>query len=200
MRSKYIIFLPVIAVLWLSGCTPKNIVVLLPDPDGTVGKITVANQAGSIEMDTANQATTVVDERTMPRTPYQMKPEKIEAIFSDALAIQPKPPVHFILYFRRNSTRLTPESQKILPDIIASIRERSAINISVVGHTDTAGDKSYNLDLSKRRAARVGKLLVDRGVQQDHIFITSHGEENPLVKTRDNVHEPRNRRVEVIVR
>ena len=70
----------------------------------------------------------------------------------------------------------------------------------VVGHTDTAGDKNYNLSLSKRRAAQVSNLLVDRGVRREHIYTTSHGEENPLVKTKDNVHEPLNRRVEVVVR
>jgi outer membrane protein OmpA-like peptidoglycan-associated protein len=200
MRAKYIIILPVLALFWLSGCTPKNIVVLLPDPDGTVGRITVTNRAGSIEIDSPNQATAVRDDRTMPRAPYGIKPDIIDAIFSEALAIQPKPPVHFILYFNRNSTTLTPDSMKILPDILASIKARNSVNISVVGHTDTAGDKGYNLALSKRRAARVSSLLVDRGVRREHIYTTSHGEENPLVKTRDNVHEPLNRRVEVVVR
>jgi outer membrane protein OmpA-like peptidoglycan-associated protein len=200
MRSKFIIILIVLAILWLSGCTPKNIVVLLPDPDGSVGQITIANRAGSVEIDTANQATDVRDDRTVPRTPYPIKQEKIDAIFAEALAIQPKAPVHFILSFKRNSTKLKSESLKILPDIIGTIKERYSVNISVVGHTDTAGDKNYNLNLSRRRAGRVSSLLVDRGVRREYIYTTSHGEENPLVKTGDNVHEPLNRRVEVIVR
>ena len=200
MRSKFIIILIVSAILWLSGCAPKNVVVLLPDPDGSVGKITVANRAGSVEIDTPNQATDVRNEQTVPRTPYQIKQEKINAIFAEALAIQPAKPVHFILYFKRNSTALKPESLKILPDIIATIKERNSVNISVVGHTDTAGDKNYNLSLSRRRAASVSSLLVDRGVRREYIYTTSHGEENPLVKTGDNVHEPLNRRVEVVIR
>jgi outer membrane protein OmpA-like peptidoglycan-associated protein len=200
MRSKFIIILIVLAVLWLSGCAPKNIVVLLPNPDGSVGKITVANRAGSVEIDTPNQATDIRDEQTVPRAPYQIKQEKIDAIFAEALAIQPEAPVHFILYFRRNSTALKSESLKILPDIIATIKKRNSVNISVVGHTDTAGDRNFNLNLSRRRADRVSSLLVDRGVRRENIFTTSHGEENPLIKTGDNVHEPLNRRVEVIVR
>jgi outer membrane protein OmpA-like peptidoglycan-associated protein len=200
MRFKFIIILIVLAILWLSGCTPKNIVVLLPDPDGSVGKITVENRAGSVEIDTPNQATDVRDDQTVPRKPYQIKQEKIDAIFADALAIQPEAPVHFILYFKQNSTALKPESLKKLPDIIGTIKEKNSVNISVVGHADTAGDKNYNLSLSRRRASSVSRQLVDRGVRREYIYTTSHGEENPLVKTGDNVHETLNRRVEVIVR
>ncbi len=38
------------------------------------------------------------------------------------------------------------------------------------------------------------------GVDPKGIRTTSHGEGNPLIPTKDNVAEPRNRRVEVIVR
>ena len=74
------------------------------------------------------------------------------------------------------------------------------MDISVIGHTDTAGDKEYNFELSKRRAIAVKNLLVKQGVIKNFIKTTSHGEKNPLIKTGDNVIEPRNRRVEVIVR
>ena len=200
MRLKQISILLVPIVLWFAGCTPKNIVVLLPDPDGSVGTITVENRAGSVEIDTPNQATAIKDQQTAPRAPYPIEKDKIDTIFANVLAIQPTPPVHFILYFKRNSTALKPESLKILPDIVAIIKDKDSVNISVVGHTDTAGDKNYNLNLSMRRAAAVSNLLVDRGVRQEYIYTTSHGEENPLIKTKDNVSEPRNRRVEVVVR
>ena len=200
MRSKLIFILQLLAVLWLAGCGPKNIVVLLPDPDGSVGRISVSNQAGSVEMETPNQAVAIKDDQTVPSAPYDIKKEKINAIFSGVIAIQPEPPVHFILYFKRDSTKLTSDSEKILSDIVASIKDKNSANISVIGHTDTAGDKNYNLNLSMRRAAAVSSLLVDRGIPQAHIQATSHGEENPLIKTEDNVNEPRNRRVEVVIR
>jgi outer membrane protein OmpA-like peptidoglycan-associated protein len=46
----------------------------------------------------------------------------------------------------------------------------------------------------------VGQLLIENGVAADKIEMSSHGEENLLIKTRDNVSEPKNRRVEIIVR
>ena len=175
-------------------------VVLVPDPNGTVGSITVSNQSGSVTMDTANQATTVKGPTTSPSTPVDLEKGTIEKVFSEAIAIQPLPPVHFILYFQKASTALTTESTQLLPAILTAIQERNATDISVVGHTDTAGDKQYNLRLSKRRADVVASRLIEKGVDQKYIQTTSHGEENPIVKTADNVSEPLNRRVEVVVR
>ena len=184
----------------VSACGPKNVVVLVPDPDGSVGSITVANDAGSVEIDTANESTTIRNAETAPSAPAEMGEKEIDNIFGQALAIQPQPPVHFILYFERNSTRLRPASLAMLPDVLSTIETRRSEHISVVGHSDTLGDKSYNLDLSKRRALAVKKLLVKRGVDEAFIETTSHGEENPLIKTADNVGNPKNRRVEVVVR
>jgi outer membrane protein OmpA-like peptidoglycan-associated protein len=184
----------------LSACGPKNVVVLVPDPDGSVGSITVANDAGSVDIDTANASTTIRNTETAPSAPAEMGEKDIDNIFGQALAIQPQPPVHFILYFERNSTRLRPSSLAMLPDIIATVQTRRSEHISVVGHSDTLGDKSYNLDLSKRRALAVKRLLVKKGVDEAFIETTSHGEENPLIKTADNVGNPKNRRVEVVVR
>ena len=98
MRSKFITILVVFAVLWLSGCAPKNIVVLVPDPDGSVGKITVANRAGSVEIDTPNQATEVRDEQTVPRAPYQIKKRKNQCYIrgSSCNSTRSACPFHFV--------------------------------------------------------------------------------------------------------
>lgn len=184
----------------ITACGQKNVVVLVPDPDGSVGSITVANAAGSVEIDTANESTAIRDAETAPSAPAEMGKKDIDKLFGPALAIQPQPPVHFILYFKKNSTRLKPASLAMLPDVLSTVQTRRSEHISVVGHSDTLGDKSYNLALSKRRALAVKKLLVKKGVGEAFIETTSHGEENPLVKTADNVGNPKNRRVEVVVR
>jgi outer membrane protein OmpA-like peptidoglycan-associated protein len=116
------------------------------------------------------------------------------------LANQPEPPIHYLLYFEKNSTRLVPAALALLPEVIATIQNRRSEHISVVGHTDRLGDKDYNLALSRRRAAAVKDLLVKRGVPEAFIETTSHGEENPIVPTADNVGNAQNRRVEIVVR
>lgn len=184
----------------MTACSPKNVVVLVPDPDGSVGRITVANAAGSVEIDTANESTAIRDAKTAPSFPAEMEKKDIDQLFGEALAIQPQPPVHFILYFEKDSTQLRPPSAGMLTDILSTIQARQSEHISVVGHSDTLGDKAYNLSLSMRRAAAVKQRLVQEGIDEAHIDITSHGEENPLVKTADNVSNPKNRRVEVVIR
>ena len=74
------------------------------------------------------------------------------------------------------------------------------VDVSVVGHTDTVGEKGYNYALSLKRAKAVASILLGKGVDPSTLDITSHGKDNPLVPTGDQVHEPRNRRVEITVR
>lgn len=190
--------LPFFALILICGCAAKTMVVLVPDPDGKTGRISVSNQAGSVAIESPNQATTVSSGKP-PTPPVAMEKETIAALFSEALSIQPKRPVHFILYFEKD-TALTPDSLKQIADIIAAIRERASTDISVVGHTDSVGSREYNMNLSRKRATSVRDILVKQGVDANSITTTSHGKENPLVPTEDNVSEPRNRRVEVVVR
>ncbi len=43
-------------------------------------------------------------------------------------------------------------------------------------------------------------MVIDAGLAPDLIEVTSYGEHKPLVATADDVDEPRNRRVEVVIR
>lgn len=184
----------------LSACGHKSMVVLVPDPDGSVGRVTVSNAAGTVDIDRANQATSVRDPETAPGKPAQLRPEKIQDLFGKALANPLPQPMHFILHFQSDSVAMLPESLRLIPEIVAEIRRRAPTHISVVGHSDTQGDKAYNVDLSTRRAFAVKQLLKDSGVDDTAIDVSSHGEANPLVKTADNVANAENRRVEVVVR
>ena len=178
----------------------KNVFVLLADPDNRVGKITITNTAGAQELSQAGAATRVASGLSAPSSPFQMDQQEVARIFGDALAAQPSPPEHFILYFETNSTQLTAESRQLIAQIVRVIRERNSNDLSVVGHTDTTGDRVINDRLSMARAQAVGRLLVEAGVDPSALETTAHGKDNPLVPTGDGVAEPRNRRVEISVR
>lgn len=180
--------------------TATDVVVLLADPDGKVGRVTVVNEGGSRTLETAGAATRVADARTPPTEPAPLTAAEVDALFGPALRARPAPPLHFTLYFENGSTELTADSRGDFPRVLAAIRERASADTSVVGHSDTAGDARRNLELSLSRAKAVAALLAAEGIDPATIEITSHGEANPLVPTGDNVSEPRNRRVEVTVR
>jgi outer membrane protein OmpA-like peptidoglycan-associated protein len=129
-----------------------------------------------------------------------MDPSEIQRLFQSTLSFIPTPEVRFNLYFLLGGTDLTAESVAILPRIFQAYKERRSTDVSIIGHTDTTGDSKSNYRLGLARAEQIRKMIEALGVDGSHIFTESHGEYDLLVPTPANVEEPRNRRVEVIVR
>jgi outer membrane protein OmpA-like peptidoglycan-associated protein len=187
-------------LILFSGCSPKTQFVLLPDPDGHVGKIEVANPQGMRVLDKPWQATEVKNIETIPGEPEVLDEAQVRRVFKDALAAQPQPPVTFLMYFKSESSVPLRTSLESLPKIMEAIQSRKSQDISVVGHTDSLGTDDYNLNLSMRRAKRVAELLIAEGVDPSIIEIDYFGKEKPLTEAPEGVPEPRNRRVEITVR
>lgn len=187
-------------ILGISGCAPKTRIVLLPDPDGHVGQVSVSTEAGEQVLKSAYETTEISSVDRPPSKPVVMDEAVINDTFKDALASQPKLPLHFLLYFISGTNDLTEASLELIPDVLRAIENRRSTDISVVGHTDRVGSASYNRELSLKRAEAIAEMLISRGVDRKIIEITSHGEENPLVETPDDTAEPKNRRVEITVR
>ena len=182
----------------VTGCAskPASYVVLLESPDGTTGKVVVKGQKGEQLLDTARQAAPT-DGSTPPAPVDEAKFNKD---FSDAIAARPALPEHFLLYFESGGTTLTPESAAALDKIIDVARKRPAVDMSVIGHTDTPGKAELNEALALKRAQAVADLLKQKGLKVQALSVESHGERNLLVQTPDDTPEPRNRRVEVSIR
>jgi outer membrane protein OmpA-like peptidoglycan-associated protein len=175
-------------------------ILLLPDDQGKTGSIVVSG-AGGRQVLSAPREAVRVSAGAPPGKPFVIAEDEVRMQAGAALSALPSPPARFILYFQHDSDKLTRESlARILPEVIRTIRERAPVDVSVVGHTDTVGDRPYNYDLSFKRAQAVARLLAETGLESSVIEITSHGKDNPLVPTGDQVSEPRNRRVEVTVR
>ena len=72
--------------------------------------------------------------------------------------------------------------------------------MSIVGHTDRVGRAEANAALALKRAESTRERLVEAGLELKRVEVSSHGENNPVIPTADNVAEPKNRRVEVTIR
>ncbi len=174
-------------------------IVLLPDAEGRTGAIVVYG-AGEKRLLSETRQAVIVEEGSAPGAPFIMPDNDVAAFAGPALKALPPPPTRFILYFEHGTAELTGKSRALIPKLIQAIKERPPVDISVVGHTDTVGDRPYNYRLSYNRARAVAALLTSEGVDPSILDIASHGKDNPLIPTGDQVHEPRNRRVEVTVR
>ncbi|MCP4688024.1 MAG: OmpA family protein [Desulfobacterales bacterium] len=195
------IFLCCMVFCFLAACaSKKTVIVLLPDPDGEVGVVEVKNKKGSQILDKAGYAVHVEKAEQAPRAPEPMAKEKIEKLFGDAMAAQPEQPGQFLLLFHSGSTRLTDESWKKLQTIPAIIKKRDSKHVSISGHSDSVGSEHRNLKLASERAKFITDFLLSKGVDPEDLEITSHGETRPMIKTGDEVDEPLNRRVIVIIK
>ena len=183
------------ATLISSGCASNSYVVLLKSPDGTTGKVTVSGKSGEQVLTVAGQRVPL--DGSAAATPESE--EKIKTDFGEAIAALPKIPVRYLLYFSDGVT-LTKESTALFPLIIAEADSRPAVDLSVIGHTDTVKSDEYNDQLALKRATRVAELLKEKGLKYQAMTIEWHGKRNLLIQTPDNTYEPRNRRVEVSVR
>lgn len=195
-------FVPVfIATLALAaGCGPKNLFVLLPDPDGRVGAIEISNPQGTQKLDQAYQVTGLDTPKDAPSPPKVLDRADVERRFKGALEIAPEAPPTFLLYFETGAAALNKDSADLLPKIIVAVKQRSSTEISVVGHADAVGSEEVNRKISMDRANAVAETLARLGIDRGRILVSYHGKGNPLVPTADGVAEPRNRRVEVTVR
>jgi outer membrane protein OmpA-like peptidoglycan-associated protein len=192
---KYLFIFSVFVIL--ASCAPKTIVVLVPDEEDRVGLVTVSAEKDEITLSEPYEYTRV----TRKIGPVGiMDPQEQARMFSDVIVAMPQRPVSFLLYFETYSIMPDQSSLGSLPGIADTIQNRDMPLVRVVGHSDTKGDKTYNYDLSLRRAHKVRELLLEKGVDPEIISITAYGENDPLVPTGPNVSEPRNRRVEILVR
>lgn len=199
MRHLLLIALLLFAIAPLGGCAGKTVVALVPDQQGHTGVVFVECQAGSTTLSVPYQSTTIADIKKAPAAPEEVGKNSLEKMFAQALSYQPPPPLHFLLFYR-SETGLRPESLKLLPRIVAAIKERNSSFISVIGHADTLGTKDYNITVSSWRAKDVKEMLINNGVAPHTIMTIWYGEQYLLVPTPDNMWNPKNRRVEIVVR
>ena len=200
-------FKPTLSVLALTlatllvGCAgapkgPGSYVVLLPSPDGSVGRVLVQSPRGEQVLSQARQGTSL----NGSTPPFAVTPEQLQRDFGAAMAAQPALPEQFLLYFEKGGSELTAESKALLPLILEHALARTALDISVIGHSDTQGKAEANEALALKRAGVIAEQLRQLGLQAATLAVESHGERNLLVPTPDETPEPRNRRVEITLR
>jgi OmpA-OmpF porin, OOP family len=188
----------VFAMLLTACSTTRELIVLLPEDDGTRGTVAIGEGDRSVIID-APLAAAKIDARGRVKQ-EAINQAEVDRIFQAALAAQPPKPISFVLYFEEGQTQVTPESQARLEALFAEVNRRQGVEVQITGHTDRVGSVADNDRLSLARAQAVWDMLGKLGLRSDFIRAVGRGEREPLVPTPDEQPEPRNRRVEVIVR
>ena len=71
--------------------------------------------------------------------------------------------------------------------------------IRIVGHADSSGTSTYNLNLSRLRAKDARDEFIRQGIAGERIASDGKGRTEPLIPTGDGVKEQLNRRTEVLI-
>jgi outer membrane protein OmpA-like peptidoglycan-associated protein len=114
-------------------------------------------------------------------------------------AAAPVAPPSFMVFFDWDRSNLTDQALATIRQAANAYKAKGNARITATGHTDTSGSEQYNMALSLRRANAVKDALVREGVPATNISVVGRGEQGLLVQTGDNVREPQNRRVEIVV-
>ena len=104
--------------------------------------------------------------------------------------------------FDTEKAEIKPGAAEALQQITGSIGQRYGTSqVRVMGFADSRGDKSYNRELSEKRAEAVKNYLVSNGkIDAARVSVEPMGETMPVATNATATGRQENRRVEIAVR
>jgi OOP family OmpA-OmpF porin len=105
--------------------------------------------------------------------------------------------VTYGIRFATGSDVVMPESAPVLRQVSGYMGQHPDLKLRITGHTDNVGTAVSNLDLSKRRAASVAKVLAEQfGVAPDRFTTDGKGDTQTIAPNAKPEGRAMNRRVE----
>jgi outer membrane protein OmpA-like peptidoglycan-associated protein len=178
----------------LGGCASSTVTLLDGEAGAPTGAVAVYGADDGAErgqVTSANTTARVGGRNVKVRTARGGR-------YADLIARIPYPPQVYVLYFEEGSTQIAETSRPILEALRKVVTADS--EVQVTGHTDTTGAADFNDRLSYQRALEVRAALIRNGLPVESARVVGRGERELRVQTGDEVAEPANRRVEVILR
>lgn len=146
----------------------------------------------------------------IPATAPTATPASAPAAIGPAKAAHPRPApqqtatvsekaVAMQITFDLNSAQLRPEALQYLDALAKLMQEEPKTQLVIEGHTDSSGDFSRNMQLSRSRAGSVRDALVSRyGIAANRLIAIGKGPKEPLPQVEPT--NPDNRRVQFRLR
>ena len=105
--------------------------------------------------------------------------------------------VTYGIRFETGSDVVMPESAPVLRQVASFMEANAGVRLKITGHTDNVGSTESNLDLSKRRAASVAKVMADQfGVARNRFETDGKGDTQAVASNAKAEGRAMNRRVE----
>ena len=102
------------------------------------------------------------------------------------------------IHFETGQAAIQQQSQALLDDIAAVMKQFPDWRLDIAGHTDATGDPAQNDALSRARANAVKAALVERGIAAGRLVAQGAGEAQPVASNDTPDGRALNRRVELV--
>ncbi len=108
------------------------------------------------------------------------------------------------ILFATNKAEIAIESYDLLFELASIINgcedDLAGKKVTIGGHTDSAGQAAYNLDLSQRRADAILQYLQNAGLAPELFEAVGYGEDQPVADNESAEGRARNRRITFEIR
>lgn len=84
------------------------------------------------------------------------------------------------VYYDFDKSNIQGQYSSRLDTVINVLNENEGFSVELVGHTDHMGTDKYNMKLGENRANAAKDYLMDNGVKEERIIVTSKGESTPI--------------------
>lgn len=99
------------------------------------------------------------------------------------------------IFFDLDKHTLKATSKAELKELSAFLQQHPSVAIEVQGHTDNQGSKSYNQQLSRKRAKAVYNYLTKKaGISRERLTYKGYGQSQPIAANDNETGRARNRR------
>jgi cytochrome c oxidase subunit 2 len=126
--------------------------------------------------------------------------QELKADFQNALDSESADDKTILLkhvFYNTGSAELSDLSKYELDNLTDILNANSGVGVELVGHTDSQGDDTFNLELSQNRAQHVMDYLTNKGLDNSRIKYSGYGETSPLGDNDTEEGRKINRRTEL---
>ena len=91
------------------------------------------------------------------------------------------------IYFNFDDAALRPDAYPDLDEVVGLLNQYTGLKLELASHTDSRGDKAYNLALSLRRSQSVYRYIIGKGIAGSRLEPVGYGESQIRNRCKDGV-------------
>jgi len=184
------------ALLFLISAYLINSLTSKSSPDWSADELTTRKYKDSLQQEKRTLSAEMEEAGKVEIMPADSGNEK-EKPPADKYKFLLSPDQNIIIYFKHNSNELTDEAFETLYQIAEYIIRNPETKIAVKGYTDSTGNESYNINVSRFRANIIKSYLLGKGIDSSKIESAGLGSANPVATNETAEGRRANRRVEI---